>query len=222
MLEVTFNIGFSLIERVWRRRFVCALLLSLLLHAGLLAILCIPYEGKRAMQNTQPHSQKRVLTVELLQPKPAVLQLSGVVEEKAQQFRQLEESVPRRQGGTKPAKHEVVPNVALKQMKMPVTEPTIPSEHEYFEAGDLDQSATPVGEWYVLAEHWPSDVARIELRVWISASGTLERWMVLSPQDNPKVEASLEYLGRTILNPAQRNGQPVASVMDVELLWAIE
>ncbi|QIL72042.1 hypothetical protein G7048_17765 [Diaphorobacter sp. HDW4B] len=97
-----------------------------------------------------------------------------------------------------------------------------PSDREYFEKGDLDESATPVGEWYVLAEHWPSDVARIELRVWISASGTLERWMVLSPQDNLKVEASLEYLGRTLLNPARRNGQPVASVMDVELLWAIE
>ncbi|MBF5003350.1 hypothetical protein [Diaphorobacter caeni] len=88
----------------------------------------------------------------------------------------------------------------------------------YFEAGDLDQSAAPVGDWYVLAELLPADISRIELRVWISATGALERWIVLHPE-NERIDASLEYLNRTILNPARRAGQSVASVMDVEILW---
>lgn len=88
----------------------------------------------------------------------------------------------------------------------------------YFEKGELDEPATLVGEWYVQSELWASTTRSVQVRLWISAHGDLEQWMLLSPTGDARVQESLQYMDRTILNPAKRNGLPVSSVMDVELM----
>jgi len=87
----------------------------------------------------------------------------------------------------------------------------------YHPASGIDSPAQLVGEWYVLSELWPGDVRKIQVRLWISAKGNIDRWKVLEPSSSEKVRASLEWIGRSILNPAKKNGLPVASMMDIEL-----
>ena len=82
---------------------------------------------------------------------------------------------------------------------------------------EIDSPAQLVGEWYVLSTLWPSDVRKIRARLWISAKGVIDKWEVLDPPANEKVEASLEWMDRSILNPAMKNGRSVASVMEIEL-----
>ena len=210
-----------MIERLWRGRFVCAFTLSLLVHVGLLVAISAPHEGRRAMQDGLARAQNSVLNVELVSSAWTTSKAQGLPSAE-----RLQRAVPAidEEVTASPLPHETEQRASeaeatAEKRDAQATKAINPSDETYLEVEDLDQSATLVGEWYVLADQWPPNLSRIELRLWISSTGAIKGWAVLQPKDNPKVEASLEHLERTILNPALRNGQAVASVMDVELLW---
>jgi hypothetical protein len=56
-------------------------------------------------------------------------------------------------------------------------------------------------------------------KVWISADGTVDHFEVANPAEAPAwVGSVLSPLGQTLMEPARRNGIPVASTMMVEII----
>lgn len=93
------------------------------------------------------------------------------------------------------------------------------SSNEFLSIHDVDIPATPVGEWVIDFSTWPPGTSRaIVVDMWISASGELEHWELVSDMpDRQMAENSLRLLGETPINPARRNGQRVASFRRIEI-----
>jgi hypothetical protein len=65
----------------------------------------------------------------------------------------------------------------------------------YHPSSGIDLPAQLVGEWYVLSDLWPGDVRKIQVRLWISAEGNIDRWKVLEPSSSEKVSCLWTDLG---------------------------
>lgn len=62
------------------------------------------------------------------------------------------------------------------------------------------------------------EVRSVQVRLWISATGEVERWTILGDAaHDPRIMASFENMGNTLMNPALSGGVAVASTMMIEI-----
>lgn len=119
---------------------------------------------------------------------------------------------------------EALPSDARPSGTPEAVETTDPSygfnSRSYLTADQLDSSARPVIDWVIARQALPS-VGGVSLvfRVWISADGTIDHFEVANRDNVPEwMDRALSPLAQTAMEPAMRNGAPVASTMMVEIL----
>ena len=94
----------------------------------------------------------------------------------------------------------------------------------YFPFEDVDQPATPIGEWLINADMLPRGaVLRIELWLWIAASGKIDRWeLAPGTESEALVLRVLNELSETAVQPALRNNLAVPSFRRLEVVLSRE
>lgn len=102
--------------------------------------------------------------------------------------------------------------------------PPAPPPDGYYPFEEVDQPATPQGDWLIDANVLPRGaMVRIELWLWISANGKIDRWE-LGP-DTPidgDLERALVELDQTPVRPALRNNITVPSFRRLEVFISRE
>lgn len=96
-----------------------------------------------------------------------------------------------------------------------------PQAGQYLDANQVDRPPAPLSDW-VLDEHlpWPSELPVVELRLWISVSGRIDRVDLQgAAADHPGVRALFARLAQTPMEPALLGPNPVASMMRIQL-WS--
>jgi hypothetical protein len=89
----------------------------------------------------------------------------------------------------------------------------------YFESGDLDQVAVPVGEWTIDTSLLPlTGECTFQVSIWVSARGEIEKWEAKSSMLDEDVTTGIfARLNETVMNPALIGVKPMASVLRFEL-----
>lgn len=106
----------------------------------------------------------------------------------------------------------------------PAVAPPLPSPDGYYPFEDVDQPATPLGDWLIDGNVLPRGaIVRIELWLWISANGKIDHWE-LGPDTpiNPELERALAELDQTPVQPALRNNIAVPSFRRLEVFISRE
>lgn len=90
----------------------------------------------------------------------------------------------------------------------------------YFPINEVDEPATPLGDWLVDTEVLPHGYTlRLVVLVWISASGNIDKWELDSLSGNKAYALkALTDLDRTSVNPAMRNNIAVPSYRRLEMV----
>jgi len=90
----------------------------------------------------------------------------------------------------------------------------------YFDATDLETRARPVIDWVIAPGALPPrGGVSLFLKVWVAADGTIDHFEVTDAGEAPEwADKVLSPLGQTAMEPATRNGLPVASTMMVEII----
>ncbi len=93
-----------------------------------------------------------------------------------------------------------------------------PEVKHYFSYTEVDEPASPVGEWVINTAIWPSDIVSvIYITLWISESGNIDKWEASSDTSPDLAAIALRDIDRTVINAAIRHGSKVASVRTLEL-----
>ncbi len=93
------------------------------------------------------------------------------------------------------------------------------TEKKYYSFFDVDEPATPLGDWVINTDIWPiGELSTISVTIWISETGEIEDWSVMSQSDPELIELAFIDIKRTVINPAIRNGKKVASVRTLEFV----
>jgi hypothetical protein len=94
------------------------------------------------------------------------------------------------------------------------------NNRRYFSYEELDASARPVIDWVIARDGVPPGVgASLLFKLWIGADGTIDHFEVANPDEAPTwAKSVLAPIGQTPMEPAMRQGAPVASTMMVEIL----
>lgn len=98
----------------------------------------------------------------------------------------------------------------------------------YYPISEVDRTAEPVGEWVINSSIWPlGNQYTLVVDLWISATGVLDHWAVVtseggySQQDAAQAKEAAQTilldLHKTPINPALRDGRPVASYRRIAL-----
>lgn len=97
-------------------------------------------------------------------------------------------------------------------------------QNKYLTIEEVDIAAQPVGDWVIdFSKLQPGNSSVWVIEMWISATGKLEHWNLLSELENRDVAIwSLRELGSTPINAARLNGQPVASFRRIEITIDID
>ncbi len=98
--------------------------------------------------------------------------------------------------------------------------PTSTTPSGYLPIEDVDQPATPLGDWDIDPDLLPRNTSlQVKLQLWISAQGTIDQWDLLeaSLTDAGLVDKILSNLQHTRLQPALLNHVAVPSVRRLEL-----
>lgn len=96
---------------------------------------------------------------------------------------------------------------------------TAPDQSLWLDAVEADSAPTPEGNRWILAEGaWPRGFTRVQLRVWVSAQGRIERFELEGPAaEDPAVLEFFAPLVDTPMQPARVGRVPVPSVMRMEI-----
>jgi hypothetical protein len=103
---------------------------------------------------------------------------------------------------------------------VPYVPPTSPSPSGYLPIEDVDQPATPLGDWDINPDLLPRNTTlQVQLQLWISAQGTIDQWDLLdaSLPDAELVNNILSNLQHTPLQPALLNHVAVPSMRRLEI-----
>ena len=98
--------------------------------------------------------------------------------------------------------------------------PTSPSQSGYLPIDAVDQPAEPLGDWAINASAIaPDQHVRLVLRLWISASGSIDKWELADDAGQPELaQKILMSLDQTPLQPALLQQMPVPSFRQLEML----
>jgi hypothetical protein len=104
----------------------------------------------------------------------------------------------------------------------PIATPTVLDG--YLPLEEVDQPAHPIGDWLINPMVLPRGlVVRIELLLWISASGKIDRWALGPDTPNEEVVArDLAELDQTPTQPALRNNIAVPNFRRLEVFISRE
>lgn len=115
-----------------------------------------------------------------------------------------------------------VPHLPSHVAEPPVEPAPLPlvDQHGYFPINEVDEPATPQGDWLVDTEVLPHGYTlRLVVLVWISASGNIDKWELESLSGNKAYAfKALTDLDRTLVNPAMRNNIAVPSYRRLEMV----
>ena len=97
-------------------------------------------------------------------------------------------------------------------------------QSDFLGIDEVDVPAKPVGEWVIDFSKWsPGRSQPIIIEMWISATGKLEHWELVSDTQNREIAAmSLRQLDETPINPAILNGKRVASYRRIEIILNVD
>lgn len=98
--------------------------------------------------------------------------------------------------------------------------PKPPEPTGYLPIDAVDQAAIPLTDWTIDTEVLPRGYTlRLSLQLWISASGTLDRWEILGDTANPALaHKALAHLNDTPIQPALLNQIAVPSFRQLEVV----
>lgn len=135
------------------------------------------------------------------------------------------ESPPRPTKTVPEAPMPAVPQVAENSVSTESTPLAAASPPDgYFPFEDVDQPATPIGDWLINADMLPrGTVVRIELWLWIAASGKIDRWeLAPGAEPDPLILRALNELSQTAVQPALRNNLAVPNFRRLEVVLSQE
>jgi hypothetical protein len=110
------------------------------------------------------------------------------------------------------------PAPALTAPQTPASTPLIPTEN-YFPTADVDQPAVPDLNWRLNDSRLPPGIMfNTQLQIWVNSDGVVQKVdvLLLNP-DIPSAREALDAMLGTQIQPAMKNGYPVANVRTIEM-----
>lgn len=94
-----------------------------------------------------------------------------------------------------------------------------PPPKHYRSTNELHTRAVPIADWQIDTSQAPNDIFFVLVfTVWISATGSIDLIEYPNSDDeSPWLSAVTANLGKTVMQPATFDGQPVPSTMTVEV-----
>lgn len=127
-------------------------------------------------------------------------------------------------GMAPPQSHLPTPAPSAATQSESAPSPTNPTLSGYLPIDAVDQPAEPLGDWAINANAIPPDQhLRLVLRLWISASGSIDKWELADDAGQPELAKKiLMSLDQTPLQPALLRQMPVPSFRQLEMLLTHE
>ena len=116
--------------------------------------------------------------------------------------------------------HLPVPAPSTAPQSESATSLTSPRLPDYLPIDEVDQPAEPLGDWAINANAIPPDKhLRLVLRLWVSASGSIDKWELADDAGQPQLaQKILMSLDQTPFQPALLRQMPVPSFRQLEML----
>lgn len=180
-------------SRTWQSGWVFAVVLSLLIHAGLFKVL-LWVDSNTSRRPALDSPQGRVIDAQLLPAAPPKDRAEPVLLPGSPA-----PSLAPSQGGRESVAHAKALEV-------------------YLEPSQVDLTAQPLEEPVLDIKHWPRGVDELRVTVWVSPNGAIVDWHVLDfERDDPTIQQTFTKFSQTRMSPALKDGQPVASVLYLAL-----